>query len=466
MERRAVIYCRISQDREGAGLGVDRQEQDCRALAGRLGWAVAAVHVDNDVSASNGKARPGYAALLSDLRAGRADAVLCWHTDRLHRRPVELEEYIAVCEQGEVPTATVKAGPLDLATPSGRMVARQLGAVARFEVEHNAERSQRARLQAATDGRWAGGTRPYGYAADGTTVVEAEAAVIRQAAGAVLAGRTLRGIARELNGRGVRTSTGGAWRPSAVRRVLVPARNAALAAYRGEVVGPATWPAVLDEDTWRAVVAVLTDPARRTNPGGGQPRWLLSGLAACGVCGAKVRASASAGRPAYMCSSGKHVARDARHADQFVAAVIVERLRRPDAVDLLAAEPADTTALHLQADSYRQRLKGLADAYADDAIDAAQLRSGSDRLRARLALVEEEIAAAARGQVLPELAGDDPADPAAVWEGLDFDRRRAVVEVLVDVTILPARRGRRPGWRPGEPYFDPASVRVEPKRQA
>ena len=135
---------------------MERQEADCRALAERLGWTIVAVHADNDLSAYSGKPRPGYLALLADLRAGAADAVVCWHTDRLHRSPSELEDYIAVCERGGVPTQTVKAGPLDLASPSGRMVARQLGAVARYEVEHMVERQQRARLQAATNGRWGG----------------------------------------------------------------------------------------------------------------------------------------------------------------------------------------------------------------------------------------------------------------------------------------------------------------------
>ena len=133
MTRRAAIYCRISRDKEGAGLGVDRQEQDCREVAARLAWEVVAVHADNDLSAYSGKPRPGYEALLADLRADVADAVICWHTDRLHRSPVELEEYIAVCDPRAVPTQTVRAGPLDLATPSGRMVARVLGAVARHE---------------------------------------------------------------------------------------------------------------------------------------------------------------------------------------------------------------------------------------------------------------------------------------------------------------------------------------------
>lgn len=33
----AAIYCRLSQDRSGEGLGVERQEQMCRQFASRSG---------------------------------------------------------------------------------------------------------------------------------------------------------------------------------------------------------------------------------------------------------------------------------------------------------------------------------------------------------------------------------------------------------------------------------------------
>ena len=46
-----AIYVRISEDRAGAGLGVARQEQDCRELAARRGWDVHDVYVDNDTEA-------------------------------------------------------------------------------------------------------------------------------------------------------------------------------------------------------------------------------------------------------------------------------------------------------------------------------------------------------------------------------------------------------------------------------
>jgi site-specific DNA recombinase len=56
------------------------------------------------------------------------DAVVVWHTDRLYRRITELEQYIRVCERQSVSTQTVQAGPLDLATPSGRLAfGRSLG---------------------------------------------------------------------------------------------------------------------------------------------------------------------------------------------------------------------------------------------------------------------------------------------------------------------------------------------------
>lgn len=464
MNRSAAIYCRISRDRAGAGLGVDRQRTDCEELAVRLGWAVTAVYTDNDLSAYSGKPRPGYRALLDDLEAGRASGVLAWHTDRLHRSPVELEEYIAICDRGGVPTHCVKAGPLDLATPSGRLVARQLGAVARYEVEHMIERQKAAKLQAGRAGKYRGGRRPFGYEADGVTVRPAEAAAVLDAAHRVLHGEPLGSIARDWNFRGLTSSTGAQWTSISVHDLLVRARNAALIEHEGQTIAQARWPAIVPEDIWHAVRVLLADPARR-HPRSTNRRWLGSGLFLCGVCGdgTTMRSATTAGgptgpkRPTYRCRAGAHMARVAEPVDELVTNLVIARLSRPDARLLLTPDlpEVDMEGLRAQAAALQVRLDELGSLFADGEVTARQLADTTAKIRAKLADTEIQLASAAAGSPLAGFADAD--DIAAAWEAASVYERKAVVGALMTVTLLPAARGRRPGGH----YFDPASVGID-----
>ncbi|MGZ4171781.1 MAG: recombinase family protein, partial [Solirubrobacteraceae bacterium] len=104
---RAGIYTRMSYDRAGAGLGVARQEEDSRVLCGRKGWQVAGLYADNDVSAYSGKPREQWLRLMADIAAGRIDAIVCWHVDRLTRTPRELEDVIDLHDKAGIQLATV-----------------------------------------------------------------------------------------------------------------------------------------------------------------------------------------------------------------------------------------------------------------------------------------------------------------------------------------------------------------------
>lgn len=474
MRKRAVIYCRISKDRVGAGLGVERQEADCRALAERFGFEVVFVYVDNDMSATSGKPRPGYLKMLDAIQVGGIDVVIAWHTDRLHRSNLELEEYISICEPRGVVTHTVKAGPIDLSTPSGRMVARQLCAVARYEVEHKVERIKAAKLQSASNGQWSGGRRPFGWEHGAMRICDPEAHEIRQACQQVLAGSgvefSLRAIVRDLNARGIRTSTGREWRASELRKVLIRPRNAGLMVYQGKEFGTAKTPAIIDEETWRTVRAVLTNPERRT-PGGRERRWLGSGLYRCGVCGATLL-GATAGRggrpgarstvPAYRCKEGRqHVVRNAVHLDRYIEGLILKRIQRPDIVDLMTVKSSapNTGELHTQASELRDRLAELGGLFGDGVIDARQLREGTERLRARLTEIEERIPLTTGSSALVGLIGVSNVEE--VWAALDLSRKRVVLDTLMTVTVKPAPRGRPAGWRQGQAYFDPSSIVIE-----
>ena len=203
--RRAAVYCRISRDRHGDLLGVDRQERACRELVDRRGWTVVGVYVDDDLSAYSGRRRPSYDRMLDDVKGGLVDVIVALHPDRLHRRPIELEHFIDVVETTGCAVETVNAGKLDLSTRSGRTTARLLGTVARDESEAKSERLRAKHAELVERGRWKGGPRPYGYQPTGDGGLEvdpAEAAIIREAGRRALAGDSLHDYSNRTRRRG------------------------------------------------------------------------------------------------------------------------------------------------------------------------------------------------------------------------------------------------------------------------
>jgi site-specific DNA recombinase len=455
----ACIYCRMSEDREGGGLGIDRQREDCETLANELGLTVIKVYTDNDLSAYSGKPRPDYQQMLDDLRAGLYGTVIAWHTDRLHRRPSELEEYIDVCEPRNVQTRTVKAGALDLTTATGRWQARQLGAMARYEVERMIERQRRARDQKVQRGEWSGGPRPYGWEADGVTAVPVEIAVIREAAEAVLAGASVRALAADLNERGLLTSTGAQWDGSSLVRMLKRPRNAGILQHRGEEAGPSKWDAALDEPTWRSVRDVLEDPSRIPTASNVR-KHLGSGLYLCGVCGEALTSfSKGGGKPAkYKCRKNSCVLRDLVLLDKWVQAYLLRRVKEPDAAELFAGreeEGVDVKAAQEELRVARQQLDELAAAFGAGEIDMQEWRVARSGARARKERAEALLSSAVKVNPVAELIGAD--DVEATWAGMDLARQRAAIDWAMTVRVLPARIGRQRGGS----YWDRDAVRIE-----
>ena len=458
----ACIYCRMSEDREGGGLGVDRQREDCEQLATSLGVTVVRVYTDNDLSAYSGKPRPGYQRMLDDLRAGAYGTVLAWHTDRLHRRPVELEEYIDVCEPRRIETRTVKAGHLDLTTATGRMIARQLGVQARYEVERMVERQQRAREQKVQRGEYCGGPRPYGWESDGVTPIPAEIAVIREATEAALAGASIRSLAADLNERGLLTSTGSRWDGGTLSRMLRRPRNAGILQHRGEEAGPSKWDAALDEPTWRSLRAVLDDPSRIPTASNVR-KHLGSGIFLCGVCGETLTSfSKGSSQPAkYKCRKNSCVLRDLVLLDRWVQGFLLRRLQAPDAADFFAAreeEAGDVRGAQEDLKGAREDLDELAAAFGAGEIDMQEWRVARAAARVRKEKAEAILATAVRVNPVAALLGAE--DIGAAWKEFDLSRQRAAVDWAMTVKVLPAKVGRRPGGS----YWDPDAVVIEWKK--
>jgi DNA invertase Pin-like site-specific DNA recombinase len=451
---KAAIYCRVSRDREGAGLAVERQEEDCRALAERLGWEVVALYVDNDISAYSGKRRPQYEEMIRAIEQGRIKGILAWHSDRLHRRNAELEQFVSLVERQEVQVQTVASGEINLMTPDGRMFARMLGAAAQREVEHTRDRVRRKKRQAAEQGKYRGGPRPYGFNADGVTIRKKEAEVIRYATKAILAGRSLGSVADELSAKGHKTARGKDWSRKTLREVLVRPRNAGHVGkgradhYNIEIVCRNAWPGIVSEEEYDAVFRILQDPARRrgTDP---TPKWLGAGIYTCGICQSPMISytyGKGEGRRGYRCGGfgkpGKHMTTVAHATDAYVRGEVAKIVRDSRIVRAMTAGETDV----MQADRERRsllvtRLEQTEADYDEDLIDARRYKAKTERLTAELAEIEERLAEGVQqAQALPIFAD---VDPGAAFLAAPLDIQRAVLRAVLRVEVQPytGRRG-------------------------
>jgi site-specific DNA recombinase len=403
------------------------------------------------VSAYSGKRRPGFEALLAAVKNGELDALICWHPDRLYRSMRDLERLIEVADVARVKLKTVQGGDLDLSTSAGRMVGRILGATARQESEHTAERRRLANAQRRAAGKWRlDGPRSFGYSKTGEPL-EPEASALRQAVTDVLAGASLRSIAIDWNGRGLTTTRGGTWANPQLRRTLANPLNAGLVCYEGRVVGSGEWEPLIDKDTHLGLAAFLNDPARK--PGSAFLRThLLSGVARCGVCDAPLYAvyphkGSGDPRHTYSCraSGGAHVGRLGPLLDEYLEGFVLGLFSRPKDRKRLAAllnggRNVDVKALQARRDALQARMDELARMFTAGDIDSSQLRSGTAEYKAQLADIDKALGAKAlRSPAAGMLAADDPR---AYWHECSADIRGKIITDVMTVTVLPAPRGR------------------------
>lgn len=451
----AAIYARISADVEGTGLGVTRQLEDCRRLAADRGWPVGDEYVDNDVSAFSGKRRRDYERMLADLQSGARDAVIVYNLDRLHRRPAELEEFVALCELAGVQQVATVTADIDLGNDDGLFMARIFAAFAAKESGRKSARVRRKLLQNAEQGLPHGSVRPFGYEPDKITLRESEAKVVREIVHRYLAGASIRSLTVWLNDSGIQPAVAKSWQTSAVRQILCSGRIAGLREHHGQVIGPAKWPAIITPaERDRVLARTTTRAVTKTRA----PRtYLLSGLLRCGRCGNRLYSQARHANPdnrvrRYVCLKGPdhggcgRLTVVAAPVEDLLTDAVLTRLDSSHLADVLAGKAsvdADVAALSARLDTDTARLDELAAMYANGTITAREWITARDPITDRIGQTRREIAAATDTTGVHELAGTGHL-LRDQWHGLDIDRKQAVIKSVLDhAVIAPGTPGAR-----------------------
>lgn len=468
---RVALYARISQDTSGQAVGVADQLDHARTFASARGYRIVAEHADNDISAFRGANRPAYQKVLGLARDHKVDRVIVYHLTRMTRNRRERAEFIDAFHSCKVNVSEAQGGDYDLSTAAGRTWVDIQGALATWESEIKSERVTAAAARRARSGR-PSGDLGYGWLKRGMgsaatwTEHPNESNVVREIVDRLLSGDTLRGITEDLNRRGEPAPNSLAWGKTSVKKLAMRESNIAKRVHhRGlpdEERFDGCWPALVDRMKHEKVAALLTQPARRTNSTVTRPgarRHLLSwGIGECGICGAKLRAVTKRGRHGrpldlYVCDDKGCVGRSEPAVDDLVKDLVIGRMSMPDALDFLLGDDAEARRWAERIDEIGRRLADAADAFADGAITAEQMRRITARLQPELDDAEQRSAASAVSLDLDALRPLAGPQAGQLWDDMAVAQRRAVLGTLGLRVVI---ERTRPG-----PGFDPASVRFE-----
>jgi site-specific DNA recombinase len=481
------LYLRLSDLRTEEAF--DKRIAKLRSLADTLGWIVFRVVIENDMTPSpDGKlrpasafkrkkiktpsgrvelrvVRPGFREVLDDIVTGRVNGLLAEDLDRTVRDPRDLEDLLDACQMTGA-SARSLSGSLTLTnggTEAERSMARVMVAMANKQSADTARRVAEGRERNWGES-YQGGRRPFGFVAAKDTehlkrtllIVPDESELIVKWANQILnQGVSLKAILREIRQNGIPSASGGEWNGRTLKQVLTKPSVAGLAAYKGQLK-PAPWPAILERDIWERLCEKLSGPLAHTSRGN-EPKWLLSGIAKCGICqdGTTVRATGSGtlrGKTGYQCQKIAHLFRSTKHVDGLVERAIVDYIGAHARSDMLkppVRKGIDTAELRTEAKSLRDRKAAQIRMHSAGVIDDEDLARGMREIRDRLAVVEAQLRACDAPDPLAEFR-DKPAE--TIWNSLSLARKRAIVKLLTDITIKPSGR-RGPG-------FDPDSVDV------
>jgi len=364
------------------------------------------------------------------------DTFAVWKLDRLGRSLVELQAIVTDLERRGVKFRSLTEN-IDTSTAQGRLFFLLLASFAEFERALIIERTKAGKARRAAEGKHPGGRRRFGVEDDHSTIREAEARLLCEAARRLLDGETASSVVEDWNDRGIPAQHGGRWQVSPLRTMLKNPR-----------VVP-----VLGADTYRRLLELFDAPDRRRQ---GRPaEHLLSGILRC-QCGQPMYSvDTGKGQSAYRCQKAKGsggrsrgcgtVGVSERAADRWATEAFIVAMCSPALAERIAARleafgaggpsPAQLAA---EQEELAELELIMRTRFATDAH-----RARREELRARAREAQERMRAR------PDLAalGSLPRTEAKLrdrWDGWTVPKRRMWLKrVLRYITLAKAtQRGR------------------------
>lgn len=300
MPKRAVIYIRVSSERQAEAdkVSPQAQETDCRAYCESRGYTVTDVYRDTEkyrvgrrmVEPSGTRAdRPQLRRMLADAHADKFDVIIAWREDRLYRSYRPMLDVLDCLEQTGIDIELVKE-------TFDRHIAPVKAWAARMELDAKHDRMMMGVAGRLAKGKAWNGTPPYGYcrAGDYLELDPVESEWVIKIFQWYAEGEGVREIRRRLIGggapqKGQGTKPKAVWNPNLIYKIL-----------KRPFYHTGTMTIHWEGQTFEIPAPPLVDPETAKKVAGRFAQWkaypaahvkydyLAMGLVYCGVCKVKM----------------------------------------------------------------------------------------------------------------------------------------------------------------------------------
>ena len=125
-----VGYARVSSEDQATSGSIEGQLEYIKLWVAREKWTLIKIYRDDGLSGKDMN-RPGLQQLLKESAAGKFQAVICYHNDRLSR---DLKNTIEIAQALQKNKVALRCGNLDvdLSSPEGNLMFQLLGGFAEY----------------------------------------------------------------------------------------------------------------------------------------------------------------------------------------------------------------------------------------------------------------------------------------------------------------------------------------------
>lgn len=374
---RVGIYKRRSTDDEHQPYSLEAQDTRLESYVdSQPGWHITMRFADDASGATT--ERDELQRAMRAARAGLIDVLLVYRVDRFSRNLRDMVELLDDLDQCGVVFRSATE-PFDTSTAMGRMLVQMLGMFAQFERDTIIDRVISGMERKAAKGLWKGGRRPFGYLPDATgdtlTPHPDESPIVGLIFRLYTRDRLgSKAIARTLNERGHRTTSGGTWSGYQVLRTLSNPVYLGELSFR-DITVPDCHPPLIDTETYAEAARLLTERGddhahRRAN----SSDYTLTGRMRCPACGTAMIGTRAHGKTKvyryYTCHTRNRYDRTRCNSYR------------------LNADEVETAVLDALARFYRDHHALIADAVTDA---QHQHHSGQNAQQAELAATKAKI---------------------------------------------------------------------------